>query len=92
MLANEAAYLYVLSKSLHKINKKLHHSARKVEKHKRKYEQAKEERKRHKHRIKHAKASEKVTDLLKEHNKIMTKMRYHLRTFILELHKEQRLK
>lgn len=92
MLANEAAYLYVLSKSLHKINKKLHYSASKVEKHRRNYEQATAERKKLKHRIKHAKASEKINELLKEHNRIMTKMRYHLRAFVLELHKEHKLR
>lgn len=92
MLANEAAYLYVLSKSLYKINKKLRHSARKTEKHKRKFEQVTEERKKLKHRIKHAKASENITGLLKEHNRVMEKMRYHLRAFVLELHKEHKLR
>ncbi len=91
-LANEAGYLYVLSKKLTKINKLIKHFSRKAHKHKTKHYRMDNETKKDKHRKKHAHAAKNIKELLNEHNKILTQIKHHSLAFAHQLQKEHKLK
>lgn len=91
-LANEAAYLYIDSKKLLKLNKKLRGHSEDAEHHRRKYYETKEAAKQKKHLEKHTKASNKIKELLKEHNEILTKLKHHQIAFAGQLQKEHNFK
>ena len=75
-ISNEAAYLYVLSKEIESLNRKIKRLSKKADKHKERHQQASEEKK-EKHRRRYGKVIEKLKDLLKEHNRILTSLRRH---------------
>lgn len=91
-LTNEAAYLYVLSKKLTKVNKYIKKYTKKAHKHKNKHEAAATEEKRQKHYHRHAKVTEELTELMKEHNKLLARLRHHHITFAYRLRKEHKVK
>ena len=90
-LTNEAAYLYVYSKKLTKINRLLKSLSKKAHKHKTKHDTTTREEKKHKHRKKHAKTVKEIKDLMKEHNKILTRLKQHQVAFAHTLHKKHKI-
>lgn len=91
-LANEAAYLYVLSKELTKLHKRIKKTSRKAQKHLEKHHRAASLEKRQKHGEKHAKKIKKIKKLLEEHNQILAKLRQHQIVFAHQLQKEHQVK
>jgi len=90
-LTNEAAYLYVLSKKLVKLNGKIKSYSKKVTKHKEKHAKATSKSKKEKHLKKHRKVKSTLTDLMKEHNKLLTSIKHHYAAFSHSLQKEHKL-
>lgn len=90
-LANEAAYLYLLSKELVSLNKQLKKSTAKAEKHLRNQARSKTEDERRHHRLKHARTTIEITHLMKKHNELLDKLRYHHLAFNQWLSKEHRI-
>ncbi len=91
-LANEAAYLYVYSKELAALNKCLNRWTRKVQKHRLKHEKTTDERKKQKHRLKHSIATNKIKELMKKHNTLLTKLKHHQIAFAHAIQKEHMIK
>ncbi len=91
-IANEAGYLYVLSKDLSKLNKKIKKVSKKAQKHLEKHQQATSPEKRQKHQQKHAKKINQVKKLLEEHNQLLAKLRHHQIAFAHQLQKEHQVK
>ena len=87
-IANEAAYLYVLSKELTEVNSGLKKHSKKAEKHAQKHMKASSESKQQKHLKIHLQAQEKIHVLLQEHNRILGKLRHHQTAFGYMLRKE----
>jgi hypothetical protein len=83
-LANEAGYLYVLSKELKTINGKLKFLSKKAERHKSKHERTRKD----KHKVKHARLTLQIHDLTKKHNKIVARIKHHEAAFRHALNKE----
>ncbi len=90
-LANEAAYLYVFSKKLQKLNKKLQKYSIRAEKHLKKHQLASSEQERNKIRQKHQDATGKIKELMKEHNIILEKIRHHQIAFAHSLQKQHKI-
>jgi signal transduction histidine kinase len=90
-LHNEAAYLYVLAKKLTKVNKLIKQKTKKAQKHKNKHEKATKVNKREKHRIKHGKAAKEIGELMKDHNKLLAKIKKHQIAFAGQLQKEHKI-
>ena len=91
-LANEAAYLYVFSKKLVKINRELSKLSGKAEKHRTNHSKAKDEEDRNKHQKRHSNVREDISKLMKEHNTIIKKLRHHQVAFAHSLQKEHHIK
>ncbi|MBI2102996.1 hypothetical protein HYT55_04105 [Candidatus Woesearchaeota archaeon] len=91
-LANEAAYLYVLSKELVKVNKKVQKYSQKAQKHLEKHYKATSPEEKVKHRHKHAKRVTDIRKLMEEHNKVLAKLRHHQVAFAHQLQKEHQVK
>ena len=83
-IANEAGYLYVLSKELNSINSKLKSSSRKAEKYLSKHQRTQKD----KHKIKHTKLTIQISNLIRKHNKLVTRIKHHEVAFRYALHKE----
>ena len=83
-LANEAGYLYILSKKLMKLTKKIHHVTEKAQK-----LHAKRQRKPEveKYKVKLHYAQKKLEDLRKDHQEILAKLRHHQVAFAHQLQK-----
>ncbi|PIN76389.1 hypothetical protein COV17_02595 [Candidatus Woesearchaeota archaeon CG10_big_fil_rev_8_21_14_0_10_36_11] len=90
-LSNEAAYLYIYSKELTKINKKLHRLSKRAEKEQKKHERTKSIEKKLKYKINHAKITEKIKELTHEHNKYVVTLKRHSIAFEHSLRKEHTL-
>ena len=91
-LANEAAYLYVLSKELVTINKRVRKNSQKAQKHLEKHYKAISPEEKAKHQHKHAQRVTDIQKLLQEHNKILSKLRRHQIAFAHQLQKEHQIK
>ncbi len=91
-LANEAGYLYVLSKELATLNKEMKKVSKKAQKHLEKHQQATSPEKRQKHQQKHATKIQKIKKILEEHNKTLTKLRNHQIAFAHQLQNEHKVK
>ena len=90
-LTNEAAYLYSYSKKLIKINQEIRNLSKKAEKKAHKHRSAKDEDKKNKHRKKHQKITKEIKSLMKEHNKVLIRLRHHQVAFHHALHKEHKI-
>jgi hypothetical protein len=89
-LSNEAAYLYVLSKEIEGINRQIRRISKKADKHRNKHFKVAEHKK-GKHKAKYDKAVEELKLLLKEHNKILTRLRGHHIAFAGGLDKQRKI-
>ena len=89
-ISNEAAYLYVYSKELEKINSKIKRLSKKAEKHKKKHDNAREHKK-PKHKAKHSNVIGNIKDLMRRHNKLVTQLRRHQIAFAGALTKEHKI-
>jgi hypothetical protein len=90
-LSNEAAYLYIYSKELAKVNKKLHKLSKDAEKEVKKHQKAKTVEQKLKHKIEHTKITGKIKELTTEHNKFVTTLKHHSIAFSHSLRKEHTL-
>ena len=90
-LTNEAAYLYVQSKRLNRINSQLKKLTKKAEKHKIRYHSATKDHKKEKHRKKHLDATTDIHDLMKEHNKLIQHLQHHSAAFLSALRKQHKI-
>ncbi|MBU0457085.1 MAG: hypothetical protein ABH824_01975 [Nanoarchaeota archaeon] len=90
-ISKEAAYLYLYSKKLKKINKKIKKLSGKAEKHVKKHQQSTSEENRLKHSKRHYKVKEEIKDLLKMHNILIDRLKHHLVNFNDALRKEHKL-
>ncbi len=86
-LSNEAGYLYSYSKKLTKVNATLRKLTKQAKKHQTKHEKSKKE----KHRVKHGKATSEMKKIMKEHNKILAKLRHHQIAFADQLQKQHKI-
>lgn len=91
-LANEAAYLYVLSKELVSINKKIRKHSTKAQKHLEKHTRATSPEEKVKHQHKHSQRVKDIKKLMEEHNKTLAKLRHHQVAFAHQLQKEHQIK
>ena len=89
-LANEAGYLYVLSKKLTKINKILRSLSKDAHKHKTRHEKATSESDKLKHRTRHVRTAKEIEHLMKDHNRILRQLKHHQLAFTHQLHKEHK--
>ena len=67
-ITREAAYLYIYSKKLAKLNNKLHGLGKEAHTHGQRHLQATDEKSRHKHAKKHHDATKELQDLIKKHH------------------------
>lgn len=91
-LSNEAAYLYVFSKKLKRLNKQLHYLSKKAEKHLHKHQTASSERKKEKQKQKHHRTIDNIKELMKQHNDILRRIHHHQIAFAHALQKEHKIK
>jgi chromosome segregation ATPase len=90
-LSNEAAYLYVYSKKLFELNKSIKKLTKKAHKHREKHSKAKSEGKKLKHRTKHFKLTKEIKELMKNHNKTLTRLKHHQVAFAHMLQNEHKI-
>ena len=88
----EAAYLYVYSKKLLKVNKRIKALTHNAEKHKLNHLASKTERQKQKHQKKHARTTRALHELLKDHQELIKRLRHHYLNFAHGLQKELRMK
>ncbi|MEK6901733.1 MAG: hypothetical protein AABX37_05295 [Nanoarchaeota archaeon] len=88
----EAAYLYVYSKKLLKVNKRIKALTHNAEKHKLNHLLSKTERHKQKHQKKHARATKAIHELLKDHHELLKRLRHHYLNFAHALQKEMKQK
>ncbi len=91
-LANEAAYLYVLSKEFTSLNKGIKKVSEKAQQHLERYRQAKTPEEQQKRQREHAKQVEKIRRLMEKHNELLAKLRHHQIAFAHQLQKEHQIK
>ena len=90
-ITREAAYLYLCSKELAKMNKKLHDLRKETQYHGQKHASAMDERTRHKHATKHHHATQEIQKLMKEHHAMLSRIKHHLVNYNNALRKELKL-
>ncbi len=88
----EAAYLYVYSKKLLKVNKRIRALTHKAEKHKLNHLASRTEQQKLKHRKKHERATKSIHELLKDHHELLKRLRHHYLNFAHALQKEMKQK
>jgi len=91
-LASEAAYLYVYSKELQKLNRKLKKYSKRAQKHLDKHHRARTEEKKLRHRTKHLRVTGKINKILKKHDLVLSSLRHHYLVFKHALYHENKLK
>lgn len=89
-LAKEAAYLYVFSKELLKLNKKLKKLGRLADKHKVRHGKARVHKK-EKHKIRHVLTVRDIEELMKKHNYALGRLKTHYHRFAHYLKKEHKI-
>ena len=87
-ITREAAYLYLCSKELTKMNKKLHELSKEAQHHGERYALATDERTRYKHTQKHHHATKDIQNLIKEHQAMLSRIKHHLVNYNNALRKE----
>jgi len=87
-ITSEAAYLYLCSKELTKLNKKLHEASKEVQYHGQKHAQATDERTRYKHAKKHHRATEEIQKIMKDHQEMLNRIKHHLVNYNSALRRE----
>lgn len=87
-ITREAAYLYLCSKELTKLNKKLHDLSKEAQHHKQKHAFATDEKSRYKHAQKHHHATKEIQNLMKEHHEMLNRIKHHLVNYNNALRKE----
>jgi len=87
-ITREAAYLYLCSKELAKLNKKLHEASKEVQHHGQKHAAALDEKSRHKHAKKHHYATQEIQKIMKEHEAILNRIKHHLVNYNSALRRE----
>ncbi len=87
-ITREAAYLYLCSKELTKMNKKLHELSKEAQHHGQKHASATDEGSRYKHAKKHHKATKEAQHLLKKHHEMLSRIKHHLVNYNHALRKE----
>ena len=87
-ITREAAYLYLCSKELTKLNKKLHDLSKEAQHHGQKHALATDEKTRYKHSKKHHKATKELQHLMKEHHAILTRIKHYLVNYNSALRRE----
>ena len=90
-ITREAAYLYLCSKELTKMNKKLHELSTEVQYHRQKHALAADEKNRYKHSKKHHHATGELQQLLKKHDAMLSRIKHHLVNYNNSLRKELKL-
>ena len=90
-LANEAGYLYVLSKELMALNKQLKKLTSKAEKHLRHYSDAKTEEERLHRHTRHTRTTIEISHLLKKHHLLLQKLKHHHLAFDHTLVREHKI-
>ena len=80
-LVKEAAYLYVYSKGLAKINRKLRKHSKRAEKHRYKMSQTRNEKKKLRHESVHLKSARKIHKLMKKSDLLLAKLQHHYLNF-----------
>ena len=90
-ISNEAAYLYVYSKELLKINKQLKRVSKKAEKYAKKHSSAGTLEKKLKYKVKHTRVMEDIKELRKLHNKALATLRKHQIAFAHALQVEHKI-
>ena len=88
-LTKEAAYLYLFSKELLKLNKKLKKLGRLAEKHKVRHEKA-QAHKKEKHKVRHVLTVRDIEELMKKHNYALERLKTHYHRFTHYLRKEHK--
>jgi len=91
-IANEAAYLYVYSKELQKLNRKLKRYSNKAQKHLDNHHRAKTEEKKLRHQTKHLRTKVKINKILKRHDLVLSSLRHHYLIFKHALNHEHKIK
>lgn len=87
-IAREAAYLYLCSKELTKLNKKLHDLSKEAQHHGQKHASAMDEKTRYKYAKKHHHATKELQHLAKEHHAMLERIKHHLVNYNNALRKE----
>ena len=87
-ITREAAYLYLCSKELTKMNKKLHELSKEAQYHGQKHTLAADERTRYKHSKKHHHATQEAQHLLNKHHEMLSRIKHHLVNYNNALRKE----
>ena len=87
-ITREAAYLYLCSKELTKMNKKLHDLNKEAQHHGQKHATAADEGSRSKHAKKHHKATKELQHIVKEHHEMLSRIKHHLVNYNNALRKE----
>ena len=90
-ITREAAYLYLCSKELTKLNKKLHGLRKEAQYHGQKHHLATDEKTRYKHAQKHRNATEEIQKIMKEHEVMLNRIKHHLVNYNNSLRKELKL-
>ena len=87
-ITREAAYLYLCSKELTKMNKKLHDLSKETQHHGQKHASATDEKSRSKHAKKHHYATQEIQKLITEHHTMLSRIKHHLVNYNNALRKE----
>ena len=87
-ITREAAYLYLCSKELTKMNKKLHDLSKEAQQHGQKHALATDEKNRHHYAKKHRQAGEELQHLAKKHHALLSRIKHHLVNYNNALRKE----
>lgn len=87
-LAREAAYLYLCSKELTKVNKKVHGLSKDLRHHGQKHLQAADEKSRRKYAKKHHTTTQDLQHLMKKHHAMLSRIKHHLVNYNSALRKE----
>ena len=90
-ITREAAYLYLCSKELAKMNKKLHGLSKETEHHGQKHASATDEKSRYQYAKKHHHATQEIQKLMKEHHAMLSRIKHHLVNYNNALRKELKL-
>ncbi|MBI2125247.1 hypothetical protein HYV87_04380 [Candidatus Woesearchaeota archaeon] len=87
-ITREAAYLYLCSKELTKLNKKLHRLGKEAHSHGQRHLQATDESSRNKYQKRHHKTGEEIKKIMKEHHTMLSRIKHHLVNYNHALRKE----
>lgn len=87
-ITREAAYLYLCSKELSKMNEKLHKLSKEAQHHGQKHASSADEKSRHKYAKKHHQTGQELQHLAKKHHAMLERIKHHLVNYNNALRKE----